>query len=792
MTITEIPAVYEKLAWSDPKATREKPGSIRIVCSPPLEGGQESLFASKAMFQIWLRGTNPDELDVGLTYRFYGKYTSYRNKHTGQTEQQFSAESFCLVKPHGQRGIVRYLRRAKNIGNVRALRLWEHFRGDAVRILREHPESAAKVLKLNPDELKEAAAFLKEQQGIEDCTIEVTDLLSGRHFPKTLRERVIKKWGNAAPEKIRRNPFRLLEFSGCGYGLCDAMYQDLGHDPGGMVRQAMCVWNLLLRDGSGSVWFSTEFIESGLRREIGSAVVQPVRAVRAARWLKLIATTRDETGRVWVALRQQADDEQYLARELARKMTEAGDWPDPADIDGITDHQRAELRKALQARIGLFSGRPGTGKTYTLARLVGHLQQEHGEENVLCVALTNAAVNQLRKTFQAYGLEHVRAATIASAVGAKPDSSGNWTYARNAGNPLDCRYLIIDEISMSGASGLARLFRAADQSCHMLEIGDPVQLPSVEPGAVLRDSLAMGIPAGELTVPMRNGGRAQLADTTLRETRRFTVSPQADPANGENLVLLPARPEQIGTRVVQLAARIKERGLCDPIRDFQVIVPTNSGRECARVELSLALQDVLNPTGKSVPGCPWRVGDKIVCRERTVVKLLDVLDEDAASDLDDDAGHTTETSIAKGAMGYVESIGEKTTVLEFLAPACRVAIPTASIRPELDGGKVRSVGLTLGYALTCHYMQGSEAKVVAVALDASRGARSIYSLEWLITAISRMKEMCFLVGAKSTADTMARRQQSAARKTFLLERCHEELRTCGDRREGRSVAGCSG
>ncbi|WP_167767782.1 C-terminal helicase domain-containing protein [Bradyrhizobium frederickii] len=56
------------------------------------------------------------------------------------------------------------------------------------------------------------------------------------------------------------------------------------------------------------------------------------------------------------------------------------------------------------------------------------------------------------------------------------------------------------------------------------------------------------------------------------------------------------------------------------------------------------------------------------------------------------------------------------------------------------------VDLSLGYALTCHRAQGSEADYVIVALPPSR----LFDPSWLYTAITRARQQVVIVGQPET------------------------------------------
>jgi hypothetical protein len=92
-----------------------------------------------------------------------------------------------------------------------------------------------------------------------------------------------------------------------------------------------------------------------------------------------------------------------------------------------------------------------------------------------------------------------------------------------------------------------------------------------------------------------------------------------------------------------------------------------------------------------------------------------------------------------------------------------------------DGGEDKETSssgcnLDLGYAATCHKMQGSQAPVVVVVLDEYPGASGKHGVakrEWAYTAISRAEKLCYLIGKMSVAHKMMAERSLPNRKTML-------------------------
>jgi exodeoxyribonuclease V alpha subunit len=179
--------------------------------------------------------------------------------------------------------------------------------------------------------------------------------------------------------------------------------------------------------------------------------------------------------------------------------------------------------------------------------------------------------------------------------------------------------------------------------------------------------------------------------------------------------------------------------------------------------------------GMRAAGNVFRVGDKIVCLKNGRYKAIE-FDGDSP---DTDASDKGEVYVANGELARVLDVEPSMTVARLENPARVVRIPCgASDSQEGEneggngGGSESGAGCNwdLGYCLSTHKSQGSEWPVVITMLDDYPVARMVCSREWLYTAISRARQVQYLIGRKATADTMCARPAIWKRKTFLRER----------------------
>lgn len=761
---------------------------------------------------------DPGDLVIDLPYRFSGhwKDTKYG--------RQFHASSFRSVQPHSMQGVVKYLMQAPGIGRVKALALWNEFKSEAVQVLRLKPDVAGDVACMTAARANKAAAFLNERTALEATTIDLIDLLAGRGFPKSTGKSVVEEWGIRAIDLIRKNPYLLMRFPRCSFGLVDPVYLDLGGDPAKIKRQALCAVYSIARDNNGHTWHRPKILEKGLQEMIAGADVQPVKAAKLAVRAGLLAVRHD--GGTWFADAKKASSEATVAECVRGMLIREPQWPSIDSLD-VSEHQRENLTQSLAGPLSIFTGGPGTGKTYATARLVAEIQRMDGEGMVAVAAPTGKAAVRITEAMAEYEIR-LRAMTIHSLLKVESQSEGGgWRFSHNEENPLPYRFIVIDEASMIDADLAAAFFRACGPSTHVLLVGDTGQLAPVSHGRPLYDLIAAGVSCGELTEMQRNSGAIVKACHQIRVGKQFRIYKIAQPDKGENLVLLNTSNAG-GTidRVVKALQRVKTLKIADPIWDCQVIVAVNERSELSRHAVNKRLQRELNPGGQQADGNPFRVGDKIVCLKNGYLPVVEdapagfnckslprpmwIPDEDAPEfdapyieDMEEreqveeqlysaelnrllksDTRKQTEydawkqsistailldgkVRVANGEVAAVKMVEPKLTIAQLDSPARLVKIP----RGKSDSKDATDTGCSwdLAYALSCHKMQGNEVPIVFVMLDDYPGAKMVCSREWLYTAMSRAKVVCFLVGKLGTAYGMIGREAIRQRKTFLKE-----------------------
>lgn len=716
-----------------------------------------------------------DELERGVTYRFYGHI-----KNHPKYGPQFNFSSFVEESPVDEDSILAYLEshRHPDRGSVSrrvAVCLFEKFGLNAIDELIRDPVGAAEGIKQwTAEKASIAARVMGLNRGTQRCKLDLITLMNGRGFPKQTIDRCIKRWGAKASEVIRGNPFELVHLPGIGFRGADKLYCDLACQTSttdqeyfqklaAINRQGLCLQYAVQCESrsSGSTWILKPFALSRVTQQIGGTLVDPPAALQ---WAIMEGYLVEYAGHI--AVSRMADHELDIAAAIT-SAEENHDWPAIDEIaamapDGkpLSDHQLEAIRLAVSNRIGALQGSPGVGKTFAVACIVKALIQQYGRDAVAVAAPTGKAGVRVAQSMKANGVD-LEASTIHRLLGVDAEGKDGWSFVHNEQNPLPFKFIVLDESSMIDVDLLAALLRACTPTTHILFVGDSNQLAPVGHGRPFFD-LQTCIPTGHLTEIRRNSGRIVQSCAEIRDRNSITFSPTLDLPT-ENLPLIEVAPEDAETVCEKIISLYLAAGL-DVIEDMQFLTAKNDNSPVARKPLNKLLQATLNTHGEQVQGNPFRRGDKIVCLKNSTYP---------------DAEEQLETHfVANGELGRVMDLKPGRMVIRLSDPVRSILVTHAPVQEnerevsDSEDAQRGAVGdWDLGYALSVHRSQGSQWKYVVVLADPSGGM--VQTREWLYTAISRAELATFVVGNRQVVNQMLRRNGIKTRKTFLVERVNE-------------------
>ena len=432
-----------------------------------------------------------------------------------------------------------------------------------------------------------------------------------------------------------------------------------------------------------------------------------------------------------------ARTEESLAYEIVRKMH--GSVAEYPHLDYAIDQeerklgfrlapeQREAVKMGLTQKLCVITGGPGTGKTSVQKALLDLYKERYPAAKIACCAPTGKAARRME---QATG---VRASTVHRALGLMANEDGQY------GDPemLEADLVLVDEVSMLDVYLAEKLFRSVADKSRLILVGDSDQLPSVGPGAVLKEIIASGlVPVVRLDQVFRQKNGSRIA-ANAKLIRHGNLSLEYGPDfEFYDSTDLSVSAEIIESLYLQETAKYG-------IDNVVLLSPYRQKTETGANALNQRLQGKINPPmdGKSdaVHGQRrFRTGDK-------VMQIKNCED------------------INNGDIGYIKSITGTQS--------------DSVVRIDFGDGRIVDYEnsdldmLDLGYACTVHKSQGSEYKSVIINLQCAHSVMLVRPL--IYTAITRAKEKVLIVGERRALCTAIRRIDTEQRGTKLAQRIHD-------------------
>jgi exodeoxyribonuclease V alpha subunit len=175
--------------------------------------------------------------------------------------------------------------------------------------------------------------------------------------------------------------------------------------------------------------------------------------------------------------------------------------PATANAAGAIDPQLVATIAAARRSFAVLTGGPGTGKTTTVARVLGVLLGAKPRLRIALAAPTGKAAARLLEALRqrvqteptlAHVAERCRPTTLHRLLGYLP---GPDTFRADAAHPVPYDVVVVDEASMADPALLAVLCRAMPPQARLLLVGDQDQLAAIAAGQVLGDVCRAATPA---------------------------------------------------------------------------------------------------------------------------------------------------------------------------------------------------------------------------------------------------------------------------------------------------------
>ena len=214
--------------------------------------------------------------------------------------------------------------------------------------------------------------------------------------------------------------------------------------------------------------------------------------------------------------------------------------------------------------------------------------------------------------------------------------------------------------------------------------------------------------------------------------------------------------------ILETYQRLLESGVS--YHDIQVIVPTKQrGMICTHV-LNTLIQDIVNPATPENQGVTIgnnknkKTSSYTLRRNDRVIVTKNMYQASRYSDISDWGSETDQPdtiAVYNGDRG----------IIKFATP--QQLVVTFDQWGDVSFKRDCFHNIELGYALSCHKLQGSEANYVIVGFDMS--GMILLSKEWLYTAITRAKKHCVICAETRAVSYASYRSNISQKQTMLKE-----------------------
>lgn len=658
--------------------------------------------------------------------------------------KQFHAEN-CITKvPTTITGLRKYLGSGliRGIGKVYAEKIVNHFGLDVLDVIDREPQRLKEVDGIGEKRIATIMEAWKEQKEIANIMV----FLQEKDISPAYSIKIYRRYRENSIAVLHENPYKLADdIWGIGFAIADKIARNLGFEKNSPQRiTAGIVFSLKEATSSGHLYLELEKLKKDsaelleLQDNARQLIKNALHSLYEEERIKLVSVENTH----FIGLAEHYFTEKGISsRILSLKKHKASKNFDldkiyqnlrtSSDGDHILNEKQQEgIMLALQKKVTVITGGPGTGKTTMIKSLLSILDSEGASYKL--AAPTGRAAKRIMESTGRYATTIHRLLEF---------DVGKMRFLRNESNALKLDYLIVDEASMIDVFLAYSILRAVPLNARIIFIGDIDQLPSVGPGNFLKDIIESG---KTISVHLKEIFRQAKDSLIIVNAHRvnsgeFPISSLQNSLNDFRYVK-ETDPEKIIEHLKHiLFVTIKKYGI--NLEDVQIIVPMNRGTVGTQ-NLNRELQTLLNPSDRphiNSFGFKYKEGDKVMQIKNNYDK-----------------------KIFNGDIGIIEQVNNEEKKLHVIF-GNREIIYDANELSEL----------VLAYAITIHKSQGSEYNSVVIPLFIQHFA--LLQRNLLYTAITRAKNLCILIGEPRAIGMAIKNNKTTKRITFLKSFLNNEI-----------------
>ncbi|TGB04216.1 ATP-dependent RecD-like DNA helicase [Halobacillus salinus] len=695
-------------------------------------------------------------LEEGETYIFHGQFQKHK-----KFGEQYVVELYNRVLPETKEGLVHYLSSDlfHGIGKKTAERIIDHLGEQAVSKILEDRDVLDDVPKLAKEKAENLYNALKEHQGFEHVMIH----LSQYGFGLKLSQKIYEVFKDQTLAIIEEDPYQLVfKVEGFGFHRADEMAraQELAHDHPTRIRAA-CLYILQKNMSDGHVYLPTKTCLVQVEQLLNAGLDPEISFDTLSEQLIHLADERYvfiEEDRVYLPSLYFAENgfRSHIGRLLDEEIEDEYTQADLLKIIGEIEEEESmsygedqfqAIEKALSSKLMILTGGPGTGKTTVIKGII----HSYG------------ALNDLSLDYESYDSDEpfpfVLAAPTGRAAKRMNESTGlpastihrllGWDgqeqFEKNQNNPIEGKFLIVDEFSMVDIWLANQLFRAIPSDMQVLLVGDEDQLPSVGPGQVLADLLASKqLPSVQLTEVYRQKEGSKIIQLA-HEIKNDQCTTQSL-TKEHDFNFLPAKEHQLTDLVTNIFKKAVDKGI--ELKELQVLAPmyrTDVGIH----RLNEEIQKIVNPKSKqkrdlTFHDVTYRKGDK-------VIQLV----------------NQPEDGVYNGDIGEIVAIFRAEENVDGVEQVVVDYDGKEVVYPKKDLNS-----LMHAYCTSIHKSQGSEFSIVI--LPVVRSYKRMLRKNLLYTAITRSKQSLIICGDQNAFLDGVQTTDQNTRYTYLKEKLQED------------------